>query len=172
MRSPFPNLFGGPSGRRAVTLHRVVRRNLLSHPVRAILTIAAVSVGIFLFCFLTSIVTSLADAVKAVSTNRIFVGSAVSLFQSLPTTSTYRDGIGEMEGVESVTRFTWFGGVPPGEEAPRPQFGTDPAILLSQYPEVIVPPAEAQAWFDDKQGCIVGRLLAEELKIMWGTRSA
>lgn len=154
--------FGGPSGYGAVTLRRVVRRSLFSHPVRAALTVAAVGVGIFLFCFLISIVTSLKAAVKASAGNRIVVGSAVSLFQSLPTTPRYLDGIRETEGVQSVTRFTWFGGLYPGDNAPTPQFGADPQELLASYPEVIIPPEQAKAWFDDRQGCILGRIVAQE----------
>lgn len=154
-------LFGPPSGYGPVTLRRMVRRSMVSHPVRASLTISAVAVGIFLYCFLTSIVSSLQAAVKAVAGNRIVVGSAVSLFQSLPTTTKYLDGIRDMPGVAAVTRFTWFGGVYPGENAPAPQFGVDPAILLSTYPEVQLPPEQAKAWIEDRKGCIVGRLLAE-----------
>lgn len=161
-------LFGPPSGYGAVSLRRVVRRSLFSHPVRALLTVGAVGVGIFLFCFLTSIVTSLQAAVKASAGNRIVVGSAVSLFQSLPTTPRYLDGIRETEGVESVTRFTWFGGLYPGDNAPTPQFGADPQELLASYPEVIIAPEQAKAWFDDRQGCIVGRIVAQEKGIRVG----
>ncbi len=153
--------FGPPSGYGAVTLRRLVRRSLVSHPVRAGLTVSAVGVGIFLYCFLTSIVGSLDAAVKAVAGNRIVVGSAVSLFQSLPTTARYLDGIREMPGVAALTRFTWFGGVYPDENAPAPQFGVDPEQLLSNYPEVQIPPEQAKAWFDDRKGCVIGRLLAE-----------
>jgi putative ABC transport system permease protein len=145
-----------------MTLHRLTWRNLWAHPVRALLTVLAVMVGIFLFCFLTSIVTSLEAAVKAVASNRVVVGSAVSLFQSLPTTSQYLDGIRETPGVEAVTRFTWFGGLYPGKDAPEPQFGTDPEELLRSYPEVVIDPDQAKAWYEDKKGCIIGRIVAEQ----------
>lgn len=144
-----------------MTLQGLTVRHLLQHPVRSLLTVLALMVGIFLFCFLTSIVTSLEAAVKAVAANRIVVGSAVSLFQSLPTTAQYIDGIGETPGVESVTRFTWFGGLYPGKDAPEPQFGCDPQALLSSYPEVQLDPAQARAWMEDKRGCIIGRLVAQ-----------
>ena len=44
-------------------------RSLMAHPVRMTLTTLAVLVGIFLYCFLTSIVTSLEAAVKAAASN-------------------------------------------------------------------------------------------------------
>ena len=48
-----------------MTLTRLVWRSLLAHPLRMVLTVLAVMVGIFLYCFLTSIVGSLDAAVKA-----------------------------------------------------------------------------------------------------------
>jgi len=151
-----------------MSLTRLVWRNLLAHPVRMLLTVLAVMVGIFLYCFLTSIVGSLDAAVKAAAGNRIVVASAVSLFQSLPTSGAYLDGIREVEGVEALTRFTWFGGVYPGENAPSPQFGVDPAALLDIYPELQLPPEQAKAWLEDKKGGIVGRQLAEQRNLKLG----
>lgn len=155
-----------------MTLSRLVWRHLTAHPLRMLLTALAVLVGAFLYCFLTSIVGSLDAAVKAAAGNRIVVASAVSLFQTLPTSSQYVDGIRETPGVLDVTRFTWFGGVFPGENAPKPQFGTDPKALLDIYPEVILPPEQRQAWFEDKKGGVVGRLLAEERGIRVGDQVA
>jgi putative ABC transport system permease protein len=155
-----------------MTLGLLVRRSLTAHPVRMTLTTLAVLVGIFLYCFLTSIVTSLDAAVKAAAGNRIVVSSAVSLFQSLPTSSAYIDGIREMPGVSALTRFTWFGGVWPGDDAPGPQFGTDPEWLLDIYPEVVIDPAQAKAWFEDKKGGIVGSQLAEAKNLKVGDQVA
>ena len=42
-----------------MSLRRLVLRHLLSHPVRSLLTLGAVVVAIFLFCFLRSVVTTL-----------------------------------------------------------------------------------------------------------------
>ena len=145
-----------------MTLTRLVWRSLLAHPLRMVLTVLAVMVGIFLYCFLTSIVGSLDAAVKAAAGNRIVVASAVSLFQSLPTSAAYLDGIREVEGVETLTRFTWFGGVYADENAPSPQFGVDPPALLDIYPEVQLTAAEAKAWLEDRKGGIVGRQLAQQ----------
>ena len=126
----------------------------MSHPVRALLTIGAVAVAIFLLCFLRSIVTSLDAAVKESSGRRIITASAVSLFQALP--ASYNEAIGAIDGVDTVSRFTWFGGVYKDPENFFAQFGTDPQLLLDQYPEVVLPEEQKQAWFADKRGAIVG----------------
>ncbi len=143
-----------------MNLGRLVRRQAMSHPVRAILTVGAVAVAIFLLCFLRSIVTSLDAAVKESSGRRIITASAVSLFQALP--ASYAEAIGAIDGVGSVSRFTWFGGVYKDPENFFAQFGTDPELLLAQYPEVVLPEEQKQAWYADKRGAIVGIGIAEK----------
>lgn len=139
---------------------RLVRRNAASHPVRALLTICAVAVALFLFCFLRSIVTSLDSAVNDAASNRIITSSAVSLFQSLP--ASYAEAIGAIDGVESVSKMTWFGGRYKSPENFFAQFGCDPEILCEQYPELILPDEQRDAWFQDRRGAIVGIGLAEK----------
>ncbi len=143
-----------------MSLGRLVLRHATSHPVRSLLTVAAVGVAMFLFCFLRSIVTSLDAAVKASASNRIVTASAVSLFQSLPT--AYREQIRDVPGVQSVSRLTWFGGLYQDESGFFGQFGTDPEVILEQYPELLLPPAERAAWVADRKGCIIGAGLAEK----------
>jgi putative ABC transport system permease protein len=148
------------AARHPVSLGRLVRRHAVSHPVRALLTIGAVMVAMFLFCFLRSVVTSLDSAVKESSSRRIITASAVSLFQSLP--ASYREAIGAIDGVHSVSRFTWFGGVYKDPENFFAQFATDPELLLEQYPEVVLDEGQKQAWLEDRRGAIVGINLARK----------
>lgn len=137
-----------------MSLERLVQRQAMSHPVRAILTIAAVAVAVFLLCFLRSIITSLDAAVEESSGRRIITASAVSLFQALP--ASYNEAISAIDGVDTVSRFTWFGGVYKDPENFFAQFGTDPELLLAQYPEIRIPEDQKAAWFADKRGAIVG----------------
>ena len=151
-----------------MNLGRLIRRHAWSHPIRALLTILAVAVAMFLFCFLRSIVTSLDSAITQSSSRRIIAASAVSLFQSLP--ASYRDTIAAMDGVGTVSRFTWFGGVYKQPENFFAQFATDPEVLLEQYPEVELPPEQKRAWFDDRRGAIVGIGLANKYGFKVGDR--
>jgi putative ABC transport system permease protein len=145
-----------------VSLGRLVRRQILSHPLRASLTVLAVTVALFLFCFLQSILSSLDAAVKASATNRILVTSAVSLFQVLPR--AYQRAIAQMEGVQSVNRFTWFGGIYRDESGFFAQFATEPELLMRQYPEVVLSDEEKRAWYADRKGAVIGVALVEK----WG----
>jgi putative ABC transport system permease protein len=143
-----------------MNLGRLVRRQALSHPVRAFLTMGAVAVAIFLLCFLRSVVTSLDAAVTESSGRRIITASAVSLFQALP--ASYNEVLAGMDGVGTVSRFTWFGGEYKKPENFFAQFATDPELLLSQYPEIVLPEEQKQAWFEDKRGAIVGIGIAQK----------
>jgi putative ABC transport system permease protein len=143
-----------------MSLGRLVRRLALSHPVRALLTIGAVAVALFLFCFLRSIITSLDAAVSESASNRIISASAVSLFQSLPV--SYQESIAGIDGVESVSKLTWFGGRYQGPENFFAQFGCEPRLLSDQYPEIVLPDAQREAWYADRRGAIVGIGVAEK----------
>ncbi len=147
-----------------MSLGRLVWRQLWSHPVRSLLTVLAISVAMFLFCFLQSILTSLDAAVTASASNRIITQSAVSLFQVLPR--SYRGTLESIDGVESVGPFTWFGGLYKDSSGFFAQFGADPETLLRQYPEVMLPEDQVQAFLDDRRGCVIGVALAE--KYGWG----
>ncbi|HGY91868.1 MAG TPA: ABC transporter permease [Planctomycetes bacterium] len=142
-----------------MSLFLLVRRNLFRHPVRSLLTCAAATVGIFLLIFLTSIVTSLNDAVKQVSTKRVVTQSAVSLFVNMP--EAYRAKIAGVPGVESVMRLQWFGGVYREPSNFFAQFAVDPELFLEQFPECVLDAESRSRWLSDRRGCIVGELLAD-----------
>ena len=143
-----------------MTLGCLVRRNVSSHPVRTALTVGAVTVAIFLLCLLRSIITSLDAAVKEAANNRIMVTSAVSFFQALPY--DYAEKVAAMEGVASVSKFTWFGGALNEEDPPEPQFGVDPENLLRNYPDIAMPEEQKKTWFETLQGCVIGADIAKE----------
>ena len=101
----------------------LVRKHLMAHWVRSGLTVVAMSLALFLLCFVTSIVTTLESVVDAASSRRLVVQSAVSLFVNLPL--GYQEKISGVPGVEEVTKFQWFGGYFQEEEQPFAQFGVD-----------------------------------------------
>lgn len=142
-----------------MSLGRLVWKQLWSHPLRSVLTVLAVTIAMFLYCFLQSILTSLDAAVTASASNRIITQSAVSLFQVLPR--NYRSTLEGIEGVESVCPFTWFGGLYKDASGFFAQFGADVDTLLEQYPEIVLPESQKTAFREDRRGCIIGADLAE-----------
>ncbi len=109
----------------------LVRKHLTQHWMRSGLTVAAITLAMFLLCFVVSIVTSLEKAVNSEATQRLIVQSAVSLFVELPL--GYQEKIVAVPGVEDVTVFQWFGGYFKEDEQPFAQFGVDHERLLDMY---------------------------------------
>ncbi len=137
---------------------RLVFRHLTARPGRSLLVLGFAALSLFVFGFLRSVVTSLDAAVKSVASDRLVVSSAVSLFSELP--ASYTEPIAGVSGVESVSRWTWFGGYwrDPGNFFPS--LATDLDVFLRQFPEVLVTPEEREALMADRRGCLIGEGLA------------
>lgn len=139
---------------------RLVFRNLLRHPVRSVLTTLSVAVAMFLLCVLQSVVTTLQRAASTAASDRVIVQSAVSLYVDLPR--AYRGKIGNVEGVESVCSWQWFGGIYQEPENFFAQFAVDVDTFLDMYPEIVFVDGDRATFERDRRGCIVGTTLAEK----------
>jgi len=140
-------------------LHLILR-NLLSHPIRALLTLASILVAVFLLCVLRSLVTSLGAGIEAASSKRLVVQSAVSLFVDLP--QSYQPKIASVPGVDDICKWQWFGGVYQDRSNFFAQFGVDADNLLTLYPEMRVMSGTEEEFQRDRGACIVGKTLVEK----------
>ncbi len=139
---------------------RLVFKNLLAHPWRTLLTLASMLVGVFLLCLLRAGVTGLSSAIEQAAANRLMVQSAVSLYVDLPL--SYESKIRNVDGVEWVCKYQWFGGVYGEEEHFFAQFGIDPETFLKSYPEVYITDGSYEEFQQTRTGCLVGQDLANE----------
>ncbi|MEQ1891501.1 MAG: FtsX-like permease family protein [Planctomycetota bacterium] len=144
---------------------RLVWRQIFGHKVRSLLTIGAVFVGVFLLCLLRSVVVALNAGVDAASAARLMVQSSVSLFVSLPI--SYKDRILEVEGVEAVSKWQWFGGYYQDQSNFFAQFAVDPAELFEAYPEIEIDPAAKARFLERRNACIVGEQLMRDFGGEW-----
>lgn len=140
-------------------MSRLVLQNLIRHPVRSLLTAGAVTVAIFLVCFLRSVVTTLTAGLEAASATRLMVMSSISLFVELPL--TYQDKIASVEGIEDIVKWQWFGGYYQERSNFFAQFAVDPERMLEVYPECELETHEREAFLTRNDVCIVGYQLAE-----------
>lgn len=139
---------------------RLVRKNLLKHKLRFVLTVLSLTVAIFLLCALRSLVVALEAGVKASSTNRLVVQSSVSLFVYLP--DSYEPKLREVEGVANVCRWNWFGGFYQEPKNFFAQFATDPDALLDVYPEIEIIDGSYEKFRMERTACVVGHATAEK----------
>ncbi|HTE54461.1 MAG TPA: FtsX-like permease family protein [Kofleriaceae bacterium] len=142
-------------------------KNVARHKGRTALTAIGIAVAIVLFMLMRTVVLSWTGAVDASAKDRIATRHKVTFIMQLP--KRYVEDIGNMpgvtkvNGVPQVTWANWFGAKDPNR--PDDFFGTiatDPATFLSVYDEIIVDPAQATAWKQDRRGALVGDSLAKK----------
>lgn len=141
-------------------LLRLLLKNAFRHKLRTSLTLVGLVVAICAFGLLRTIVDAWYAGVNASSSTRLITRSAISLTFPLPL--HYADRVRGVEGVKSVSWANWFGGVYITESNFFAQFAIDAASYLPQYPEFVIPPDQLKAFMLDRQGCVVGRKLANK----------
>lgn len=140
-------------------MFKLVLQNLIRHPIRSVLTAGAVTVAVFLVCFLRSIVTTLNAGLEAASATRLVVMSSISLFVDMPL--PYQEKIARVEGIDEIVKWQWFGGYYRERSNFFAQFAVDPQRMLDIYPEMKLEPDEREAFLTRKDCCVVGYQLAD-----------
>lgn len=145
-------------------------RHLLAKRLRTSLTILAMAVCIFMFCFLETAVAAVTWGLRAANDGRLMSRHAVSLIFQLPL--THGPKMARVPGVRTVAHANWFGGQRnPGEFRDFfPNFAIDAANYLDCYPEFQLPPAQRRAFLADRQGALIGRDLAQRFGWRVGDR--
>jgi putative ABC transport system permease protein len=143
-----------------VYLLRLILKNSLRHKLRTILTVVGIVVAITAFGLLRTIVDAWYAGANASSSARLVTRNSISLVFSLPL--NYAQRIRQVDGVSGVSWANWFGGVYITERNFFPQFAIDAPTYLDAYPEFVLSPEEKKAFLVDRQGCIVGRKLADK----------
>jgi putative ABC transport system permease protein len=141
-------------------MFKLVYRHITGHKVRSLLTMGSVFTAIFLLCLLRTLVTTLNAGVEAASSVRLIAQSAVSLFVELPI--AYQDKIAHVEGVESVSKWQWFGGYYQDPSNFFAQFAVDQEDMFRVYPEFQLPEDQKQAFLSRRTACIVGDQIAQQ----------
>jgi len=141
-------------------LLRLLLKNAFRHRLRALLTMIGLVVAISAFGLLRTIVDAWYAGVDATSSTRLITRSSISLTFPLPL--NYAERIKSVDGVSGISWANWFGGIYITERNFFAQFAVDPSTYLALYPEFILSEQEKQDFFHDRQGCVVGRKLADK----------
>ncbi|MGQ0597404.1 ABC transporter permease [Aquabacterium sp.] len=141
-------------------LLRLLLKNAFRHRLRALLTMVGLVVAIAAFGLLRTIVDAWYAGVDATSSTRLITRSSISLTFPLPL--NYAERIKSVDGVSGISWANWFGGIYITERNFFAQFAIDPPTYLALYPEFILSEQEKQDFFHDRQGCVVGRKLADK----------
>ena len=138
---------------------KLILRNALRHKLRTGLTVLGIFVAILAFGLLRTVVEAWYAGAESASSTRLITRNSISLVFPLP--ATYGDRIRQVGGVTRVAHANWFGGVYISEKNFFPQLAVDMRTYFELYPEFLIPPEQLKAAVLDRQGCIVGRKLAD-----------
>ena len=152
---------------------RLVLVNLLRNKLRTVLTMASVTVALFLYCSLGGVLDTLQESIKVGSETRLVTRNKVSLIFPLPI--AYRARLEAMPGVRRVAVSNWFGGTDPvNPHLFFAQFAVDDnylPIYADDYEIVQASPAQAAvalpagmdprlaAYQGEQTACVVGETL-------------
>ena len=130
---------------------------LFRRKTRTFLTLASILAAFLLFGLLDGIRTTFDQLGRnADGAQRLQTSSRLSFMDSLPLSLQSR--IEKVDNIEAVTHANWFGGV---YQNPKNQLFTFAVAdnYLDLYPEMLVAPAEREAWLRTRTGILVGEAM-------------
>ncbi len=152
-----------------MTIVGFIARNALRNKRRALLSVLSVSVSLFLFVTLLTLMRELTSPPEDIGASlRIAVRSKVSIADPLPARQLPL--IEKIPGIEAITPFTYFGGKFRDEEVQFAQFGVDPERFLKLFVEARIPEDQLAAWKKERTTCIVGPETAKKYNLKIGDR--
>src|SRR5687768_12730846 len=132
--------------------------NLTRRKLRLVFTLLSIVLAFLMFGMLDALRTSLSMSVNLTGADRLIALSKVSIIDSFPV--SHYEKTRAVEGVASVVHLNWFGGVYKEGTMQIPVFPMNVEEFFNVYPEVKITPEEFAAWKADRQGIVVGKVLA------------
>ena len=145
---------------------KLILKNSLRHKLRTILTIIGISIAVFAFGLLRTVVTAWNAGVEASAANRLVTRQAVSFIFPLPL--AYKDQISNIPGVDVVTYANWFGGVYIDKNQFFARLAVDPETIFEVYPEFLISDEEYQTFLKERNSCIIGQAYCKQYKLKIG----
>jgi putative ABC transport system permease protein len=137
-------------------------KNSLRNKRRTILTIASISVSLFLLGMLIAVYHAFYyRAGPPEQALRLAMRNRVSLAFPLP--EYYEPKIRQISGVKEVASRSWFGGVYIDNRPEHffPRFATDAEKIFKVYPEMKIDPDQFKAFQNERTAAAIGKTLAE-----------
>jgi putative ABC transport system permease protein len=145
-----------------VNLATVSLRNLWRNRLRTILTIVGVAVSILTFVALRTFVYAWTSAAEFAARDRVVTRHKVTFVMPLP--KRYIEDVRNTPGIKTATWMSWFGGKDPKHENEFfGNFAVDKETFFNVYDEIQVDGQGLQKWKENRQGAIVGDVLAKKM---------
>ena len=141
----------------------LVLKNVLRKRTRAILTVGAIVLPLFVICFMATVLRAMdSDSGAETGAFRLVTRHRVSLTSLLPR--AHEAKIRALPGVVAATTLNMFGGTYV-DSNPRNvfmRFATEPAELLRVFDDMEIVAGSKEDWLADRMGCMVGANLAQK----------
>lgn len=142
-------------------------RNVRRNPIQSLLTIASMSISLVLMMILLSFFAMQDESTSAAKIyNRIVVMNANGFAGMLPISDLSE--VTKLEGVVAATPFSWLGGKYKNQQMPFAQFGVDANAIFTILDEYSVPADQLEDFKKNRDGCVIGRKLAQEFDLKLG----
>jgi len=132
---------------------------LVRSKTRTLLTLLSVVTAFLLFGMLDSVRVAFNSGGDVAGANRMVTMSRLSITQMLPYSLVTQ--VEAVPGVKQSAYAAWFGGIYRDPKNFFANFSVSPNYL-DLYPEFRMPAAQRKAWRADRQGAIVGEVLARQ----------
>jgi putative ABC transport system permease protein len=139
---------------------KLIIRNTFRQRLRTCLTIIGMAIAILAFSLLSTIIQAWYLGVNSASPNRLVSRNAVSMIFTLPL--SYRSKMQQIPGVKQVAYSNWFAGIYIDEHHFFPRMAIGPENFFDLFPEIIVSQDELKAFWNQRNGCIVGQKLIQQ----------
>jgi putative ABC transport system permease protein len=152
-----------------MTLTGLAVRNLARNKFRVGLTLVGVAIAIMAFLLLRTVTWAWVAGPETAPKDRIVTRHKITFAMALP--KRYVADIRKAPHIKAATWASWFGGKDPQHETEV--FATlaiDPATYFAVYDEMKLAPDQLDKFQHDKQGAVVGDLLAKRLGWKLGDR--
>ncbi len=136
--------------------------NLGRKKLRTGLTLASIIVAFLLFGLMQTLRVALTGNPELAGVDRLVTIHKIAIIQPLP--ESYLNRIRAVDGVKVACSHDWFGGVYQDDRNQLPAIAVDVPTFFQVYAEYSLPPEQKDAWFKDRTGVIVGKVVAERFK--------
>lgn len=137
----------------------LVWANLTRRKLRFAFTFISILLAFLMFGLLDALRTSLNDAVNLAGADRLLLQNKINM--TVPNPISYYEKVKAVPGVRAATVMNWFGGMyKDGKQQIQVQ-AVNPEAFLEVYPDLVLKPEEAAAFKQNRQGIIVGKVLAD-----------
>lgn len=145
-----------------MNLASIAVRNVWRNRFRVVLTILGVAIALLGFVMLRTVLNAWEVGAQYAAKDRIGTRNKVTFIMPLP--KRYVETVREQRGIKEASFANWFGAK---DARYKDEFFANLAVdsehFLDVYDELSVPPDQVEAWKQDRQGALVGEVLARKL---------